>query len=343
MKNPRGHVKRLLLAAGLALTVSATAVFGAMGTTAAAPPLTLEPVEISVGGHEVTVQVRASEEVAFSHSLTRTGTVAPAGTAALVNPIRRPLDGVRAPLGAGGPIADPVREPVYTAASKFKLTGLSSNTTYTLFVRATNRAGQQVTVQQTFTTLKQRVRVTLREIKITDDGDWFGDGEPGWIVKLDWSRGSVAGCFPNTDVGFGGVCQTGSYGEGRIFPRNNRGDSLAWIFAEENFDTMPAEFTLDATAKEEDWFPVVSALATLLEDCLGDGVGCGFSNTVGSPSWKAPQGVEWASTPAIVAASDHGTGFESTLMFTFELFHDNLSYPSARNAPSSTWRSPFGR
>lgn len=29
-----------------------------------------------------------------------------------------------------------------------------------------------------------------------------------------------------------------------------------------------------------------------------------------------------------------GTGL---MTFTFELFHDNLSYPSQRNAPSSTW------
>ncbi|MGH2584159.1 MAG: fibronectin type III domain-containing protein, partial [Dehalococcoidia bacterium] len=199
MKTPGTYLKRLLLAAGLAITVLAPAAFGARSTTAAAPPLTLEPLEIFVGGHEVRVKVRASEEVALSHSLTRAGTTASGGPAALVSPIRQPLDGVRAPVGAGGPIADPVREPVYVAASSFKLTGLSSNTTYTIFVRATNPAGQQITVQQDFTTLKQRVRVTLREINITDDGDWFGDGEPGWVVTLAWPGGSVGGCFPNTD------------------------------------------------------------------------------------------------------------------------------------------------
>jgi hypothetical protein len=274
------------------------------------------------------VQVRASEEVAIAYSLTAAG-AAPA-------PPRRPLDGVRAPLSEGHVLTSD-REPVYAPAHRFKLSGLLSNTTYTLDLRATTRTGQPVDVQQTFTTLKQRVRVTLREITITEDGDaWWMDGEPVWVVKLNWSGGSVAECYPIAEI----ACQPGSFGEGRIFPRHNDGQFLAWTFAEENFDTMPAEFRIYAVAKEYDVIPGVANVAQFFEDCFADPPtgGCSFSSPLPAPPWQAPQGVEWASTTVRVAAHDSGTGFESVLTVTFELFHDGTSYPSRRNAPSSTWR-----
>jgi hypothetical protein len=226
----------------------------------------------------------------------------------------------------------------YAAAHAHKLTGLRSNTAYTVTVTATTRDNRTATAQTAFTTLKQRLRVTLREITITNDGDGFlsGDGEALWTVGLDWAGGAVAGCFPNTDVGFGGVCQHGSYGEGRIFPLNNHGQTLVWLFAEENFDRFPDALTIRTTADEDDWVPGVNIL-----ECAAR-ADCAFPKESDSRQWHAPRGLEWASTPIRLTAFDNPL-FESFLTFTVDLFHDNLSYPSERNAPSSTWRSPFGR
>ena len=72
-------------------------------------------------------------------------------------------------------------------------------------------------------------------------------------------------------------------------------------------------------------------------ECIRQGA-CPFGGD-DSPttSWRVPQGVEWASTPTSLRVADLGAGWDSTVVFTFELFHDNLSYPADRNTPSSTW------
>jgi hypothetical protein len=165
------------------------------------------------------------------------------------------------------------------------------------------------------------VRVTLSEINIERDGDTIGDGEPRWKAYLKWGAdGPVDGCYPNG-------CEFGSYGDGRIVPKNSQGQVLSWTFAEENFDRKPNSFQLDVWAEEDD--PDLAASAG------GDPFANGADLT-----WTVPQGEERASRPFHVRAdksSTLGQDFKSEMTFTFEVFHDNLSYPSARNLPQSTW------
>ncbi|MGH2588164.1 MAG: hypothetical protein ACRDJE_24870, partial [Dehalococcoidia bacterium] len=63
MKHTR-HIHRLLLAAGLALGVLAPVGAGAPVAMAAQP--TIDDLQLTVGGHEASARVRASEEMLFS-------------------------------------------------------------------------------------------------------------------------------------------------------------------------------------------------------------------------------------------------------------------------------------
>jgi len=335
MHSPGPIIFRLLLAAGLALGAATPA--GAAQAAAGSAAAVLEPLRVVPGGQEATVDLRASEPVAVRVDYQP---VQPAQPESPVTPAKFGVLHTAGGSGGGGAFnaltdgsafagpgfAAVSAEPLYATAHHLKLTGLTPATGYTLTVRATNRSGQETVAGATFTTLKRRVRIALREITIKDDGDLIGAGEPLWTVGVAWAGGAVSGCFPNTDNGLGGVCQPGEFGEERLFPRNNHGQVLTWLFAEENFDRFPESFTLTARVDEADW-PFVPCAP------------CDFGGR--DPHELAlPRGVEWASTPVYLRAND--SDVESTMAFTFELFHDNLSYPAQRNAPASTWRSPFG-
>jgi len=327
----------------LALAVLATGLLGvpAAGAdatpprTAAAGPLTLS-IAVQPFGTKATAKVTTSLPTVLKSS-TRAVSAAPATS--LSQQVTSAADAGVAPHG--GPITSKyILSPAsYVTAHDYTLASLTSNTHYELTVVATTQDGATATGTATFTTLKQRVRVTLREINITDDGDWLGDGEPLWGIGLDWKRGDGAGagavgaCFPLAVA----LCKPGGYSEGRIFPRNSAGQFLAWTFAEENFDRVPDTFHLGVEAHEDDAIPGVGALADFLQEC-NPVSGCGFRAEVDTSSWTVPPGVEWASTTATLKADDRIGGLHSTMAFTYELFHDNLSYPSAHNAPSSTWR-----
>jgi len=273
-------------------------------TAAPATPLTFDRFEITeVGGTQATLNVRGSTPTIMHYTLRRVDG-AEDGTASL----------------PGG---------VYLGEHRVGLPKLQSNTTYEVAVYVINADGQQTTASKRFTTLKQRVRVTLREINITDDGDsWLtGDGEPSWLVGLEWAGGKTGGCYPNN----GAFCETGSHGEGRFVPRNYLGQPLMWLFAEENFDSMPTAFTISASGTEYDIIPIGN-----LVNHIQNG---GFASPPDTTpfEWQVPARQEWASSPATLDASRAAAGFRSTMAFTFELFHDNLSYPAARNAPQSSW------
>ncbi len=225
----------------------------------------------------------------------------------------------------------------YVTTHAYTVANLTANTAYTLNVEATTLDGQRSAASASFTTLKRRVRVTLRTIDISDDGDLFGDGEPLWLMALHYKRaaggeGAVGACYPLPP---GSICEAGSYGEGRVFPRASDGQFLAWTFAEENFDQFPDTFNLSVEAHEDDFVPFTGALVDLLQNCLASG--CSFTAALDG-LWTVPHDAEWASTTVSLKANDPVGGLHSTLVFTYELFHDNLSYPAARNAPSSTWR-----
>jgi hypothetical protein len=326
-------IRRLLTGATLALGVLAAALDGSTAGADTPPergaPLnlpTISALKVQAGGTEATVTFTTAQPayVTVEHK--------PATTAVGRQPAVQVLDGVFQAVTTPTPNT-PVKifdgigtlHRSYTTTHERKLAGLKSNTTYDVVVTAETQSGQKHTATTRVTTLKQRVRVTLREIKIERDGDTVGDGEPSWLVGLTWAGGEILGCYPNN----GAFCETGSHGDGQISPRNYLGKPLMWLFAEENFDTMPDSFNLFATAEEYD-------LIDIIPFC------CGFTPPRPAPQrpdWTVPQDKEFASQPFTTRAnhSSSGQDFKSVLTFTFELFHDNLSYPAARNAPQSTW------
>jgi hypothetical protein len=320
--NSPTSIQRLLLAAGLALATLTPAAFAGESSSAQAAPIS--PLKVQATGTEATITFTTAEPAYI------TNIHKPVNAPAAANPT--PATGRPTPAQIVDAQFFGVR--TYATAHELKLAGLKSNTTYDATITAETKAGQKHTASTRFTTSKQRVRVTLREINITADGDSFvkGDGEPTWYLRLLWKGGSAGGCFPTT-------CNPRSYGEGRIFPRNPQGQFLSWTFAEENFDTMPTAFTIMAGGTEDD-------LPGSIDIDWGEAFECVFGDTCAPPNselsfsyegWQVPVGRDVASTPVTVNTDNLGKGFRSTMAFTFELFHDNLSYPSARNRPQSTW------
>jgi hypothetical protein len=300
-------IRRIILAAGLALAALAPAALGGPAADAQAPT-TLSPLRVLALGTEATVSFTSSEPVAvtITHTPTAGG-----------RPVVRSWD-------------------IYTTTHATTLTGLTSNTQYQVSVTAVTPDGRRTNGSANFYTAKKRVRVTLREINVTEDGDIFWmNGEPTWYTRLEWAGGFSGGCFPID-------CQQGSYSEGRIQPRNPAGQPLMWLLAEENFDAMPTKVTLYAGAYEND-ASFVSRIAQAIEhfvscvgsDCLGSFApdDLDFAAQV----WQVPAGQDFASTTVVIQTDHSGQGFKSTMAFTFELFHDNLNYPAARNTAQSTW------
>ena len=279
-------LRRFLVGATLALAALAPATLGGPVANAQSPP-TLSPLRVQAFGTEATVTFTSSEPVAVTIT--------------------------HQPTTGGQPVVQSWN--IYTTTHETKLTGLTSNTQYQVSVAAVTRDGRRTNGAATFTTTKKRVRLILDRITITDDGDWIGKGEPTWSWKVEWAGGETGACFPNTTPSgiehLVGVCQAGSYGEGTIFPHNDRGEKLMLTFAEENFPAMPTSFTLSASAAESD---------------LTDVLPFPTFHRAGAPMpWPVPQDKEFASQAMTVLAN--GPGFESTMDFRFELFHDNVPYP----------------
>lgn len=364
MPNYRTVAQRLITAAGLALAVVGASALGgptahadtpptraipAVVGTAAAQGAPISPLKVLAFGTEATISFTTAEPAAVTVMHKPATARAAAGPAAAT-----------APTGALGTrpaivqqITDGQPLPIlrqYTTTHQVKLTGLTSNTAYTVTVVAETQSGQKHTVETEVRTAKARIRVTLREINIEYDGDvdpgWgFAEieraGDPLWVVGLAWGGVGVGGCFPVD-------CNYGEYQAGRIFPRNSAGQSLTWLFAEENFDKLPDKLKLYTYTVEDDG--VFGAIGAAIVDCFNPGAfGCDFvvavnggyaydSNHGSETSWTMPQG-EFSSTTVTVRGDDKTTAFKSVLTFTFETFHDLLSYPAPRrNAPSSTWR-----
>lgn len=218
-------------------------------------------------------------------------------------------------------------QPDYETKFTVHRTGLTPNTTYDLDVSATTQDGDTLTAHTRFTTLKQRVRVTLDSIDISDDGDTFGSGEPTWFWKVGFQGYTVDDCYPQGD----GHCQVGSASEGTVYPYANGSTKFSFVFAQENFQpipnphpqpgsedfsSMPTQFTLQASANESDgWLGPLDSFFDW---------GAWLSGT-SQASWQAPQGVEVARQAVSVAAEQDN--FRSVMHFTFEVFYDNQSYP----------------
>jgi hypothetical protein len=286
-----------MLGAGLALAALAPAALA--GPAQAAAPPTISAPQIKAAGTSAVVTLTSSEPASIR--------VEAVPTAPTTAPHRSQTSDI------------------YTTSHELKLTGLASNTAYAVNVTARTLDGRATTAQGSFTTLKKRVRLVLESIDIKDDGDGLltGDGEPVWFVRLLWPGRDreLTECFP---VGEPKCDETGKYGEGRFSPSNSTGDSLMFVFAEENFDRFPDALTLRAGAYEDDSF--ISRFLTLpwWAECIAGG-GCPVGEHPPT-EWRVPQGVEFAHQILAVPGDDEvgafTTGFESTLNFSVVVYHD---------------------
>jgi hypothetical protein len=311
--------RRALLGAGLALAALAPAALSSPAQ--AADPLTLSPLQIRVGGTLAAVSFTSSEPVKVTVNY-RPAAIAATAAASTPQPITTGIISFNDPR---------FTMPGYSTTHEHRLTGLTSNTPYTVIVTARTSDNRTATAQGNFTTAAKRIRITLESINIEDDGDGIltGDGEPMWFVDLGWSgRPDPLGFSYNPER---------KLGEGRFTPRTRSGRALVFAFAEENFDQFPETVSLAVEADEND--TVIDSVVRAYE-CITSVVEGGCVTGEESPTvWRVPQGVESASQVLNVRGDEPATGFESVLTYRMEVVHHNVPYPSTkRNFPYQTWR-----
>jgi hypothetical protein len=339
MLDHHGFTRRLILAAGLTAAVLGATALGAASASADTPPrrtvpaivstpagsadpapqrgtrpataavASITPLQVQVGGTQATVTFSTSEPTAVTYELKVVGAPPPP------SPPSGPLGGVTT-LVSGSVATTGVTPPpaAFKTQHSIPLKNLKSNTTYDVFVAATTQSGQRLTGSARFTTLKLRVRVTLEDINVLDDGDTDyaivvdNDAEPRWVMDL-----TLGGrlCYP---VNCGAYA--GNVKEGRFVPRDSAGNRFTWQLFEEVFNGLPNELTISVRTFEEDVFNMGACVG---HDCdLND-------NRLASATWRRPQGVE-SHTDRVQVRGDDGDGFRSVLTFTFEVFHDATPY-----------------
>ena len=349
MTSYRSFIHRLIAAATLAVAVLGTATLGVPAASAQRPSPTapstplpvlssISPLQVKPGGTEATVTFTTSVPTTIVYAATPAKAAA-APAAASQFGLGDILESVteERPLAGG-----------YQTQYQLALKNLQSYTAYDLVVIATTQAGERLTANTRFTTLNKRIGITLESIDITDDGDLIGKGEAEWTVALQWlyaphrvpggtqvaERQRTFGCYPVDCL------DETSVSEGRIAPRNSRGEPLRFVFAQQNFDYgLPESIKLDVFAYEDDNDFVEAHRIPGIIDCITNG-GC----TVGEDAptvWRVPQDVEYASQRITVHSKEgdwNPTGFRSVLTFHVEVFHDNTPYPAPRrNVPHQTW------
>lgn len=298
----------------VAAAVVGTAVLGwiLVGTV----PASISPLQVQPFGTRATVTLTSSEPTAITF-------------------VNRPVAGLVDPLDTGGVLTDAESPPAaaYQTQHQFEIKPLRSNTAYELSVVATTRRGQQLTAQTRFTTAKKRVRIALDKIALEQDGDWgwAGKGEPIWLWLVEWAGGAAGDCYPSTGTEVQhlvGLCQEGSFGEGEIFPKTADGQRLQLIFAEENFQAMPQSLELTTDVEENDLIDVILFPFDLIAPKFNP-------PRVPGITWAVPQDKEFAVERFTVRADKESIGqdLKSVMHFSFELFHDNLSYPPNHTHP----------
>jgi hypothetical protein len=313
------------------LPIAAAPSGGGAGTTTApgsnpsgsTAPLVLSAISFDPGGTEAWVSFTSSQPTSAWVTAKPASVVAPDAPVATH------------PGGSGGP--PPLVPP--STSHRVQLTNLKSNTTYVTTVLAETPDGVSVTQQAQFTTLKERVRITAESVDITQGAAVYGDNTVMWTFDVKWgpasgyhppsANGATSTCYPSTDSGSpqGGICQSASHGDGSLQVRNNYGQPLSWIFAEENFDFMPSTFAFDGTATDTD----------LLTYPRNYTPGC----PPGPDNGDVPQGVESATKTITICVNDPSSQLNTTVTFRLDLFYDNASYPARqRNAPTDPWKVP---
>lgn len=316
MTSYRSFTRPLIVAAMLAATVLGSGAVRAR--TASAAPLFIKSIQVWPGGTDAAVLIVTSEP-------------------ATVKVDRQPESARSAGLARqpGRPLEDVLPVGIAATEHRLHLRGLSSNTTYTLAVNATNASGQSAATHRSFTTLKQRVRLTLDTITIADDqdGDLGSKGEPIWFWNVGWEGGSDGGCYPYIthrpdDIV---ICQEGSINDGTtIAPKSRAGGPIQMIFAEENFATMPRAFNLDVDVTENDLSSQLYLDYGDLIEFLGGGGFSGPPAEGGTPTFTAPSDKLYASKTVTLDAiheDRYGQDLRSVMQFTFEFFYDDQPYP----------------
>lgn len=314
---------------------TAAAIITPIPVTVVPQPVANVSVQASGTGATVTVTSREPTSIAVSAGpFLFTGAQSGAGSGSGSSSL--PSSGAQLPgtgtASLGGSGAS------FATSHTVKLTGLSSNSTYSANVTGQTQAGENFTQQVVFQTLKERIRVSLETIDIGNNGAIYGGSDMAWGSVLQFyggnsqppgPLGNVLLCYPRSS----GVCSTGNFGNGTFSPTNDFGESLDWVFSQENFDIMPTSFGV---------FSAVEADPGLLSRLTGDLANL-FANIPvygEEPGWSVPQGVESATGTETVTANDDstGTGVETTLTFRYYLFYDNASYPApGPNLPSDPW------
>ena len=268
--------------------------------TFAAPAMAIAVLQATPEPHGATVFVRTTVPTTVSLSTTQVNPPPPPPSGNFPGSVF--ASGILTGVFNGPP-------PAYTTDHTQRLTGLRSNTTYELLATATAQNGQKQTGTIRFTTLKQRVQLTLEAIDIEDDGDGFfsGDGEPRWEIDVNWASGTSHICYPLT-------CGTyTSHGEGRVIPRDAGGEKYHWFFAEEVNPDLPKVFTMVVKAFEDD--------PLLYGACVGD-----CNPTKRATGFVAvPQNVD-AGANFVTIRGDDGRGFRSVLTFKAEVFYDAFDH-----------------
>lgn len=333
------HTRRLLLkrtiAAGIGVALIGVASLG--GTTrvhaaplAAAAPLSLDYFVIEPKGLSARVQAAATEPTTVSYSLKRVDLNGGGPTL----PPRRPLADVvaRSPIGVLSTGGTPPT-PVYERRHDLNLTNLTSNTLYEVTLRVSAADGQSVTKTERFTTYKERVKVTLDKIVVSDDGDWIGKGELMWGWRVDWVRDVVSGCYPFN----GQTCTEANVSEGTIFPRTRSGDRFEVVFAEENFKPVPQP---NPHPGEEDFTAMPQSLRLIADAVEFDQIQTGSPQVLNDGgteyTWQVPQNTESAVQSLSLRVKANGS--DSTMYFTFVLTHDNRTYAPNSGRVYVNWK-----
>ncbi len=202
------------------------------------------------------------------------------------------------------------------------LTGLKSNTRYTTRIWIDNGAGAQAqSTEWTFLTLKRRIKITFPSAYVTNNGDWFGAGEPLWTFEVSWAGGQVGSCYPydrqaaHAGTPYQCLPDAASVYDNSNYPfTNTSGGPVGFILPEENFGgALPTALRIRIPVEEYDIIPFPFGLP---DSWAGQGA--------------TPVDVPQSGAQTFVLDSNNvGDGFYSTVNVKIEVYYDGTTYPAS--------------